>query len=59
MDDIYTKLDEFVRDSLYVISDKIGVARDLFDVSANQDIYDEVLFLFYIYFYFIHFAVLF
>jgi hypothetical protein len=42
MDDIYTKLDEFVRDSLYVISEKMGITRSLFDVTENQDIYDSV-----------------
>eukprot|EP00026_Physarum_polycephalum_P002704 Phypoly_transcript_02712.p1 GENE.Phypoly_transcript_02712~~Phypoly_transcript_02712.p1 ORF type:complete len:762 (+),score=166.98 Phypoly_transcript_02712:213-2498(+) len=42
MDDIYTRLDEFVRDALFVISDKMGIVRDMFDMSENQDIYDEL-----------------
>lgn len=42
MDDIYTKLEEFVRDSLYVISSRFGIVRDMFDVSENQDVYEEM-----------------
>jgi len=46
MDDIYGRLDEFVRDSLFVISEQLGIVRTYFDVSQNQEIFDECRALF-------------
>lgn len=46
MDDIYTRLDEFVRDSLFVVAERLEVTKTYFDVSENQDIYDECCKLF-------------